>query len=188
MSTVNQPRVIFVGDAGVGKTALIHRMKTNTFKENTLPTLGAGVTDMDAVIRNQRFEYQLWDTAGQEIYRNIVPIYFRGAVCAVVVFSLDDLQSFKNLQVWIDQLHNNTDSDVGIVIVGNKLDLENPRVQQSDAERWASDQKYALLWTSAATGQNVDILVEHIVTQHLAPAKVVSIGHQQTADVERGCC
>jgi small GTP-binding protein len=188
MVTIAQPRVIFIGDAGVGKTALIHRMKTNTFKENTLPTLGAGITHMEAMAANRCIEYQLWDTAGQEIYRNIVPIYFRGAVCAVIVFSIDDRQSFKSVPVWIEQLHSNTETDVGIVVVGNKIDLESNRVQQSDAERWASDRKHTLLWTSAATGQNVGILIEHIVTQHIARAKVVSIGHKERTDAGKSCC
>jgi small GTP-binding protein len=188
MARPPQPRVIFIGDAGVGKTALIHRMKTNTFKENSLPTLGAGITEMEATHANQRFEYQLWDTAGQEIYRNIVPIYFRGAVCAVVVFSISDLQSFASLEAWIDQLHSNVETGVGIVIVGNKIDLECNCVQKGEAERWALDRKYPLLWTSAATGQNVGILADHIVGQHVAPARVMSVGYEQRTDAEKPCC
>jgi small GTP-binding protein len=183
-----QPRIIFVGDAGVGKTALIHRMKTRTFKEDTLPTLGAGVTPMDANIQGQRFDYQIWDTAGQEIYRNIVPIYFRGAVCAVVVFAVDDLPSFKNLQSWLDQLHNNTDTDVGIVIVGNKVDRQSPRVTKAEAEKWANDRKYVLIWTSALTGQNVDVLIEHIVSQHVLSAKVAAFTPISRGAAKGDCC
>jgi small GTP-binding protein len=188
MATGTEPRVIFVGDAGVGKTALIHRMKTKTFKENTLPTLGAGITEMDAIIKGDAVSYQLWDTAGQEIYRNIVPIYFRGAVCAVIVFSIEDPQSFRNLDSWAGQLLNNTDGGVGIVIVGNKIDSENPKIGQPDAEQWAIDRKYPLLWTSAATGQNVDVLVQHIVAQYIEPSRSNSVQHVALTGVNGKCC
>ena len=100
------PRVITVGDSGVGKTSLIHRIKSDTFLEQTVPTIGAGVTPIEVEVDNQKYSFQFWDTAGQEMYRNIIPIYFKGAVVAVLVFSMSDSKSFQNLESWMEQIYN----------------------------------------------------------------------------------
>jgi small GTP-binding protein len=188
MPNVLVPRVIFAGDTGVGKTALIYRMKHNSFNPNTLPTLGAGITEMDSTIDGSSLLYQLWDTAGQEIYRNIVPIYFRGAVCAVIVFSIEEPRSFQNIDGWIEQLLNNAEGNVGIVIVGNKIDSERPRVDMAAVENWTSQKNYPLIWTSAVTGQNVDILEDHIVTRYVVPVKEVEIPKGPIVNTGEGSC
>ena len=91
------PRVITLGNSGVGKTSLIYRMKTGQFLEETAPTIGAGVTQVEVTIKANTYPLQIWDTAGQEMYRNIIPIYFKGAVFAILVFSMDDKKSFDDL-------------------------------------------------------------------------------------------
>ena len=80
------PRVIFIGDSGVGKTSLITRGTNDTFNELTSPTIGAGVTPITMTVNGVEVNFQVWDTAGQEIYRSIVPLYFKYAKCAIVVF------------------------------------------------------------------------------------------------------
>ncbi|EAY17947.1 RAS, putative [Trichomonas vaginalis G3] len=110
----NSPRVIFVGDSGVGKTSIIHYMKFGSFDSHSLPTVGAGWTSMDCYFENKKIEYQLWDTAGQEIYRSLVPIYFKNAIGAIICFSLTDAISFQSLQSWVDQCLSYTANPVKI--------------------------------------------------------------------------
>ena len=121
------PRIIFIGDSGVGKTSLIYRSKYNKFNEGTAPTVGAGITKMEAVQNGVRVEYQLWDTAGQEIYRNIVPMYFKGASGAVIVFSCEDRSSFLHLGSWVEELLSHSERPIKYVIVGNKIDLKDEK-------------------------------------------------------------
>ena len=191
MGDSNSPRVIFVGDSGVGKTSLIHRCKNKKFNETTSPTIGAGITQMQANINGKMREYQLWDTAGQEIYRNIVPIYFKGAICAVVVFSMEERQSFVSLQSWIDQLQIHADEHIGIVLCGNKIDIDSPKVSQVEAEKWAQEHGYTIIFTSACTGENVQLMLDHVVNNWVAKANLVS--SDSKVDVSkgkehRGCC
>ena len=186
----NSPRVIFVGDSGVGKTSLIHRCKNNKFNETTTPTIGAGITHMESMFNGKEIRYQLWDTTGQEIYRSIVPIYFKGAICAIIVFSLEERQSFVSLQSWVEQLMNHADENIGVVICGNKTDVANPTVSQAEAEKWAQERGYTIIFTSAYTGENVQLLLDHVVANWVGKACVVrterKIEIKQTD--ERGCC
>jgi small GTP-binding protein len=162
------PRVIFIGDSGVGKTSLIIRGKSDTFTGITTPTVGAGVTPMRRMVDGQELNFHIWDTAGQEIYRSIVPLYFKLAVCAIVVFSLNDVKSFDALPSWIDMLQRNTDRDVPVVIAGNKSDLEDATVDLKQAKSWAESNNYPIFFTSAATGENVRTLFDSVAASYVS--------------------
>ena len=174
MTNINEssPRVILIGDSGVGKTSLIHRAKYGKFDSHSIPTIGAGITQMSTTMSGILCNYQLWDTAGQEIYRNIVPIYFKGAVSAILVFSMIDKQSFLNLQGWIDQLRDHAETGINITIVGNKIDNERLAIEEDEARKWAMDRSFSIFFTSAVTGQNIDVLLDHITATSILPMKV----------------
>ena len=160
------PRVIFIGDSGVGKTSIIHRIKTGSFLSTTTPTIGAGVTTVDAETERGTRTFQLWDTAGQEVYRNIIPIYFKGADAAVVVFSCSDAQSFEHLQSWLNELDANAEAEVITLIVGNKCDLEHVKTDV-EVRKWCQTRKLPLVFVSAKTGQGMDVLMKEIVNQYM---------------------
>ena len=187
----NSPRIIFVGDSGVGKTSLIHRAKNGVFDSHSIPTIGAGITQMASDINGVQVNYQFWDTAGQEIYRNIVPIYFKGAICAIIVFSMTDSQSFHHLQGWIDQLHAHSEPNVGLVIVGNKIDSVKIAVNEEEARKWAMDRKLTIIFTSAVTGQNIELLLGHIAASYVLPQKV-HLQNTRTVNIQskerKSCC
>ncbi|OHT14621.1 GTP-binding protein ypt5 [Tritrichomonas foetus] len=173
MSGMSQiyPRIIFIGDSGVGKTSLIARGATDTFNNMTNPTVGAAVTTMKIMVENTETNFHVWDTAGQEIYRSIVPLYFKLAVCAIVVFAFDDVTSFNSLNSWIDMLQSNSDHDVPVVIVGNKCDLENKTVDIAQVKAWAEAKKYQTFFTSARTGERVKAVFEYVAEMYVSKCK-----------------
>jgi small GTP-binding protein len=183
------PRVIFIGDSRVGKTSLITRASSDTFTDITVPTVGAGVTQMRIVSDGQDLNFHIWDTAGQEMYRSIVPLYFKMAVCAIVVFAFDDLQSFNSLSSWIEMLQRNTDREVPVVIVGNKTDLDNKIVDVGQAKSWASLKNYPIFFTSAATGENVHKLMEMVAVSYAgnSPQEVTEVVVKDN-QTEKNCC
>jgi Ras-related protein Rab-5C len=160
------PRVIFIGDSGVGKTSIIHRIRTGAFPEASAPTVGTGVTQFSANTDIGHRRFQLWDTAGQEVYRTIIPIYFKGADLAVAVFSLSDRASLASLDGWIEELHANADPETAALVVGNKADAE-AGVSEADARRWAGERRFPVLFVSAKTGEGIDALKGEIVDQYL---------------------
>lgn len=183
------PRVIFIGDSGVGKTSIIHRAKYGNFEIHTVPTIGAGTSNMQANFEGKKIDYQLWDTAGQEIYRNIVPIYFKGAVAAVLCFSMTDIESFHSLQSWIDQIISHADAETGITLVGNKIDADNITVDETDAKKWAESHGYSIFFTSAFTGQSIDLLIEHIESKYVIPSvQTLPVSEAPIKAEKKPCC
>ena len=163
------PRVVFIGDSGVGKTSLIHWAKYNKSNEAPATTIGAGITRIETVANGIPIAYQLWDTAGQEMYRSIVPMYFRGVCGIVVVFSLTQRSSFENVENWISEAEAHTDQ-VPIIVVGNKCDCSDVSVTQVEARAWGEQRRISMFFTSASTGENVGLLLEHLVKLFVVPA------------------
>jgi small GTP-binding protein len=153
------PRVITLGDSGVGKTALIARMKTDKFLDATEPTIGAGVNLVEFDIGSEHYALQIWDTAGQELYRAIIPVYFKGAVFVILVFSVSDHKSFEHLDIWLEQIREHADTDIEIVLVAAKIDREDRQIEEDEAKKYASEHRLKIFFTSARTGQNVQELM-----------------------------
>lgn len=160
------PRVITLGDSGVGKTTLIHRMKTGEFIEDAAPTIGAGVTSVDVRVNDKVYPLQIWDTAGQEMYRNIIPIYFKGAVFAILVFAVNDMKSFQSLDSWLEEISEHSDQNIGIVLVGTKYDRSDKQVEDDMAKKYADDHNLTLFFASSLTGQNVDVIIQHVAVTY----------------------
>jgi small GTP-binding protein len=157
-------RVIFIGASGVGKTSIISRVTTGVFVPMPPATVGAGVRPITFASNGQTYKFHLWDTAGQEVYRSLVPLYFKQATCALVVFSVVSLASFADLDGWLDLLYSHTNRSVPAVIVGNKTDLANGEVTEAKVKEWADARKLRVFYTSALTGDGLNDLLEHVAT------------------------
>ncbi|OHT15311.1 Ras-related protein Rab-26 [Tritrichomonas foetus] len=189
------PRIIFVGDSGVGKTTLIYRMKTKTFLSFATPTIGTGVTPItinyqceNDVVKKMNF--QLWDTAGQEIYGHVVPIYFRNAKVAIVCFSVDNLTSLNNVKWWMNEVRSNNEDDVPILVVGTKNDIPSDnRISQNDVQQFERENNIKVLYTSSSTGENVDELMDTIVAITLETSRhEAETEPLQPNENGRSCC
>jgi small GTP-binding protein len=189
--SVGLPRVITVGDSGVGKTALIHRMKTGEFLEQTSATVGAGVTAVEVDIGPQTIGLQIWDTAGQEMYRSVIPIYFKGSIYAVLAFAWDDVNSFQSLDSWMEQIAQHADPDIGIVLVGTKYD-KHGAVSEDDARDFAEKHHLPLFFASSMTGQNVSVILEHVAGECAKRTAVEPEKEQRLVEKgvkqKQGCC
>jgi small GTP-binding protein len=114
---------------------------------------------MSKVVDTQKHtvELQLWDTAGQELFRAVTRGYYRGAVGAFVVFDLTKRESFTSLSQWISELRSIARPDIVLVLLGNKSDLEDARdITKFEAEEFAKRNGAAFFETSARTGENVE--------------------------------
>jgi Ras-related protein Rab-5C len=175
------PRIIFIGDSGVGKTSIIHRIRTSVFLESSTPTVGTGVVQFSAKTELGHKMFQLWDTAGQEVYRKIIPIYFRGADEAIIVFSFSDPASYANLDGWLDELQANTDPETTTILVGNKSDM-GKKVSEADARNWAAEHHFPVLFVSAKSGEGIGALKTEIVDQYMRKKR----GHHVISRIELG--
>jgi len=99
---------------------------------------------------------QLWDTAGQEKFRSLIPGYIRDSQVALIVYDITNRTSFVNVQRWYEDVKNERGNDVLIVLVGNKIDLQNRLVSVEDGERKAKEMDVLFCEVSAKVGTNVN--------------------------------
>ena len=167
MSTAENQKgkVIFIGDAGVGKTALLHRIIDDQFYENFGPTISSGHYNLTATDNiGETKEIQLWDTSGQERYQAITKIFFRKANTAVICFDTTEKKTITNISTWVNLLHEEA-PDCKIIFVGTKADLiEDQSAILNEAMPFLQQVDYLqVIITSALSGYNVSLLKDEIV-------------------------
>ncbi|MFX0169686.1 MAG: Rab family GTPase [Candidatus Hodarchaeota archaeon] len=165
-------KIVLVGDAEVGKTSLTQRFAYGTFTDGYISTLGVDFIVKSIPINNQIVKIQAWDTAGQERYSGVRPIYFRGAKGALLVFDITMRQSFVNAEKWYDQIRRYSGLDVPVVLVGNKIDLDDTRtISIEEAQNYSKEKNIPYFETSAKTDFKVsevfDKLAEMILVSEL---------------------
>lgn len=121
-------KLIVIGDSCVGKTSILNRYTKNNFDDKTINTIGVIVLSKEEVLNNTKYQVLIWDTAGQEKYRSISSNYYRNSSGILLVYSITDLNSFKNIEKWMKEIRNYTDYNTVIFLVGNKSDLAYERV------------------------------------------------------------
>ena len=120
--SVTRQKIIFVGCQAVGKTSIISRIIDNPFNENYEASIGIDFCSKVLRYKGQSIKLQIWDTAGQEKFKSLIPSYVRNSAIVFVVFDLHSHESFEKVQGWIDFIKELENSF--LVLCGNKLDLE----------------------------------------------------------------
>jgi Ras-related protein Rab-11A len=164
-------KLILLGDASVGKSSIIGRYINNSFKDNYQCTLQVELNtkmidiDLDTIVK-----MNIWDTAGQEKYRHLTSQYYRSCQGAIIAFDLTRKDSFDGLQKWIDDLEN-YNTNIPILIVGNKSDLIKDReVNKDDIEKFVKN-KYMYYDVSAKNGTNVSLAFDKIRSEMIEDIK-----------------
>ena len=149
-------KLIVVGNPSVGKSCLSLQGTTGKFEDSYVATVGFDFYSFFAKIENQLIRLQIWDTCGQEGYRSLVQNFYRGTALAILVYAINDIKSFNDVQQWVKQLKAYSNPDVKMFLVGNKNDLENERkISEEEGRKCCKDLDfYCFYETSAKTGFN----------------------------------
>ena len=120
-------KIIIIGDSSVGKSCLALKAIKGTFESLYTPTVGFEFLTFFVKIENSNIKLQIWDTCGQEVYRSIIGSFYRNSSLAIIVYSIDNENSFNNIESWLNELKSKGNPDINIILVGNKADLEDKR-------------------------------------------------------------
>lgn len=121
-------KFIIVGDSSVGKSCLLLQFTDRRFKEAHDLTIGVEFGSRTlALDQGANVKLQIWDTAGQESFKSITRSYYRGAICALLVYDITRRQTFINLMSWLEEMLEHGYSKMQIILVGNKCDLGDRR-------------------------------------------------------------
>ncbi|CAL6089028.1 Rab1a [Hexamita inflata] len=129
-NTGKEVRLVMLGDSSVGKTSLLYRYMSDCFYDNPASTITASFYKKKIYDQTIPTNLQLWDTAGQEKYQSITPLYYRNADIIFIVFSVDSFKSFERAARTIDEVHSHKNQP-NIILLGNKSDLENKVKEQA---------------------------------------------------------
>ncbi|KAG2235792.1 hypothetical protein INT48_001018 [Thamnidium elegans] len=176
-------KLVFLGEQSVGKTSLITRFMYDTFDNTYQATIGIDFLSKTMYLEDRTVRLQLWDTAGQERFRSLIPSYIRDSSVAVVVYDITSRISFQNTSKWIEDVRAERGTEVIIVLVGNKTDLNDKReVTLEEGEKKANDCNVMFIETSAKAGHNVKTLFRRIA-QALPGMDTEVVGGKEQIDL-----
>jgi small GTP-binding protein len=157
-------KTILIGDASVGKTSLLQRFIHNRFKIEYNCTIGVDYWVKSLQLDNQAtVDLQIWDTCGQERFKTITRQYYRDTHGCILVFDLTKKETFKSIEIWIEDIKNFGNHEMSLIVVGNKCDLiENREVSKEEIDQFLQNYNYEYLEVSALTGENVKLSFEKI--------------------------
>ena len=148
-------KVVFIGNPTAGKTSLLNRICNDKFLPNYDSTIGVDFFTKTIFFNETIFKLQLWDSAGQEKYRSLIPSYIRGASIIFLVYDLNHHESFDSIINWLGFVNQYTNKDqVKLILIGNKKDLER-KVTYNEGETLAKKEGMLFFETSAKTGEGV---------------------------------
>ena len=147
-------KLIFLGDQNVGKSCILNRFMNDTFTEEYQATIGLDFQSKNVQIDNQDIHLLLYDTAGQEKFRYLIPMYTRDSNIILLVYEINNKDSFIHLPDWLNDLSNVNKDDVIFALVGNKIDLEEKRqVSIEEGKSYAEQNGFLFHEVSAKTGE-----------------------------------
>ncbi len=159
-------KVCIFGDGGVGKTTLVNRYLTGVFKSDSQITIGVDFHVKKIEIDGKRVSLQIWDFAGEDRFRFLMPSYSIGSSGGIFMFDITRYTSLKNFEDWLaifKKGNQNQELRIPIIMVGGKLDLEYKRaVSNEEAFKLAKENNLSsYIECSAKSGQNIeDIFIE----------------------------
>ena len=165
-------KIVFLGATSVGKTSIICRAVSDEFDSEMPATIGACYTAKQVDVDHTSVNLQIWDTAGQERFRTLAPMYYRGSVVAVLVYSVTDEKSLQDVKAWVDEIKQQTDDMPKIFVVGNKMDLESERVVSTEqGEQMARQLNAEHSETSAKNGRGIEELFTRVAQASVKKVK-----------------
>ncbi|XVE48533.1 hypothetical protein DITRI_Ditri01bG0009300 [Diplodiscus trichospermus] len=159
-------KVVLIGDSGVGKSNLLSRFTRNEFCLESKSTIGVEFATRTLQVEGRTVKAQIWDTAGQERYRAITSAYYRGALGALLVYDVTKPTTFENVSRWLKELRDHADSNIVIMLIGNKTDLKHLRaVATEDGQSYAEKEGLSFIETSALEATNVEKAFQTILSE-----------------------
>jgi small GTP-binding protein len=168
-------KFIVIGDSSTGKSSLCSRFAHNYFDLDSVKTIGVDffvkivdvcperMSSIDTVHssnndqENLKVKLQIWDTCGHEDFKSITQSYYKGTAVVLLVYDVTFYNSFQHLEKWYQDIKHLCDSNVIIVLVGNKIDLKQRRaVTTREGEQYAKERQMLFFETSAKDNINVE--------------------------------
>ena len=194
----NAIKIAMLGDSMVGKTAICNTFMNIEFNDNNLSTIGLEKLESQITLKNgEEIKLIIWDTAGQERFRSIALKSIKTAQGVVIVFDLTKKSTFNNVVNWLKQINDNLNSNVSLVLFGNKCDIEEGKweVNKEEVLKFAKIKGLPYFETSAKSNINIKEGFENVANAAYEKLegnknnneKKIELDNKQRQS-EGGCC
>ena len=166
-------KVVLIGKSGVGKTSILSRYITDTFKDSLMTTPGANfiTKKVDFPQYKKSIKFEIWDTAGQERYRSLAKVFYNNAAACLLVFDITNKDSFDDIKnYWIPEIKENGQKDIILALAGNKSDnYLKEQVSDNEGKALAKEINAIYMRTSAKLNSSIDEIFNSIGNKFLNP-------------------
>ena len=146
----DEVKIILIGESGVGKTNLINIAIGDNFSENEKSTTASTLSLKKIKLNNKEYNLDLWDTIGQEQYRQLTKIFFNNSKIVIFVYDITNKDSFEALPSWKKDVEDQLGEDYIKGVVANKSDLYlEEEVPTEEGQEYANNIEAKFLLVSA---------------------------------------
>ena len=181
-------KIIVIGNGKVGKSTLALKFVKNIFTTEYKQTLGVDFLNIKKYIKkiDQTIDFYIWDTAGQDHFNAITRRYYRGADACLIVFAINDKDSFIQVKSWHKKMKNEC-GDIPTALVMSKIDLkEEQKISDEEAEKLAKELGVKLFKVSSKEGIMVEECFEYLAEKNYQKNGNYSSGAENIEDVRNG--
>ena len=188
--TETRLKVVLLGDAGVGKTAIIRRYYEDKFTDILESTYNASFIEKIINIQKKKIVLELWDTVGQEAYRSLTKIFTKNARIIILVYDVTSMDTFKSLNYWYDYISKETDENIILGVAGNKTDLiledgHTEEVSQEEGKSFAEKINASFVLMSAKeSDKEIKKLFNELLSRFLG-VKNINIDSSDTIKIDK---
>ena len=169
MNEENSIKMILIGMSGTGKTNIIKALVDKPFEDNSVSTLTSSFVSKTININNKNYRIELWDTAGQEMYKSLTKLFIVDSKIVIFVYDITSKRSFEELDFWVNTAKETLGENPVYGLFGNKKDLYlNEQVEESDGEKKANEIGAIFKLTSAkCERENLNEYIIELVSEYI---------------------
>lgn len=183
-------KIIIIGDVAVGKSCLVLRATKNQFVETHEITIGADFGFYNAEIDGTTVKLRLWDTAGQESFKSMIRVFYKGANMAILVFDITREETLLKAAEWLKEIKEQASAEIPIFLVSTHSDLDSPKLDNEKILQFQKEHRICYYKeTSSKTGIGVsevfEAICEHFIREGTSNAIGITVNN---TNPKKKCC